>query len=359
MKILLVVPSLRKTGLTEVVKSLVESIDREQVDFTLVALTKSNDTLNESIFKKLCDVEIINYQYLGIPSIIKFLKIVNYTKPAIIHFHGFKADLYSIFINKNKIKLMSTSHNIGNEDFIYNYGHFCGYLMNKVQIFIFKRMNEVCGVSQYVTNNLINQGVVKARKVLNGVKMNKLNNNFVINQPIVRPVGIYVGNIDNRKNVLNVLDGFSKQNEKKQGTLLILGDGPEYRDLKRKFESERIFFLGRVNNVDDFLNISNYFISASKSEGLPMASIEAMGNGLDLILSDIQQHKELRISNSQKIYFFANSVKNDIQITLANYLSEFQAKSVKENENSKIFSEYFTSTVMASKYTEVYNNLKN
>jgi glycosyltransferase involved in cell wall biosynthesis len=55
----------------------------------------------------------------------------------------------------------------------------------------------------------------------------------------------------------------------------------------------RIRFLGRVSNVQEYLQASDYFVSASLAEGLPNAVLEALACGLPCLLSDIAEHQEI------------------------------------------------------------------
>ena len=56
----------------------------------------------------------------------------------------------------------------------------------------------------------------------------------------------------------------------KKYILLISGDGPERDKLERLTDgSVRIIFIGNIKGISKIYQISDYFISASFSEGLP------------------------------------------------------------------------------------------
>ena len=75
--------------------------------------------------------------------------------------------------------------------------------------------------------------------------------------------------------------------------LIFIGSGNMEDELKRNFQESRIEFKGIVPDVKDYLVASDYFISASYSEGLPNSVLEALAAGLPLILSDIPSHSEI------------------------------------------------------------------
>lgn len=96
-----------------------------------------------------------------------------------------------------------------------------------------------------------------------------------------------------RKNASYLINAIKKYQEKI--FLLLIGDGKELEDLKKLAGNDsRIKFIGRVPSPIKYLRISDYFVSASLSEGLPLAVMEGMGCGLPAILSNIDSHFEMK-----------------------------------------------------------------
>ena len=56
--------------------------------------------------------------------------------------------------------------------------------------------------------------------------------------------------------------------------------------------SERIFFIGASTQVEEWLRMSDLYLSASASEGLPLAPLEALALGVRCFLSDIPGHAD-------------------------------------------------------------------
>lgn len=84
----------------------------------------------------------------------------------------------------------------------------------------------------------------------------------------------------------NMLDSKIKSEYK----LLIVGDGPDKEKIKDKIDnlglSENILLLGSKENVDKYYQNASLFVLSTKSEGLGMVLIEAMGNGCPVIATD-------------------------------------------------------------------------
>lgn len=75
-----------------------------------------------------------------------------------------------------------------------------------------------------------------------------------------------------------------------------IGDKQYAQELQRcaskAARSERIFFLGASSEVEDWLRLGDIYISASASEGLPLAPLEALALGIRAFLSDIAGHSD-------------------------------------------------------------------
>lgn len=81
-----------------------------------------------------------------------------------------------------------------------------------------------------------------------------------------------------------------------------------------------MFFLGEINNFNDYLNY-DIFILSSDSEGLPMSALEAASAGLPIILSNVGGCNELIITenNNSNGFTFNNTVQDLEKNKLATY----------------------------------------
>lgn len=89
----------------------------------------------------------------------------------------------------------------------------------------------------------------------------------------------YIGRIIPEKGVINLLDAFTSLEKKyKNIKLLIAGDGPILKDLKEKYESKNIQFLGKIS-YEEVMKLSDkldVFVHPSMyPEGLPTSILEA------------------------------------------------------------------------------------
>lgn len=80
---------------------------------------------------------------------------------------------------------------------------------------------------------------------------------------------------------------------------LIVGDGPERGYLESLAKSTpQVKFLGAVVRPWEFIREGDIYLSASEYEGSPLALLEAMSLGVQVLVSDIPAHRALLNSNS-------------------------------------------------------------
>jgi glycosyltransferase involved in cell wall biosynthesis len=177
------------------------------------------------------------------------------------------------------------------------------------------------------------------------------------NIPVSATVFISVGTLIPRKNPLAVIKGFQAA-DVEDSILLMLSDGllwQEYESLAPN--DNQIMIEGWVDNVCDYLGASDYFVSASSSEGLPNAVMEALASGLPVLLSDIQPHQEILQLNSNVGELFdlggVNTLQNKIQ-----YLSDKEYNSPLSEAREMIIQKLGADT-MSTKYQHLYSNVRN
>lgn len=101
---------------------------------------------------------------------------------------------------------------------------------------------------------------------------------------------VSVGEVNENKNHEVIIRALSLLNNNNI-VYLICGNGSKLEKLQRLVNDLRlqnnVLFLGYREDIIDILKISDVFVFPSKREGLGMAAIEAMGNGLPLLCSNV------------------------------------------------------------------------
>lgn len=104
----------------------------------------------------------------------------------------------------------------------------------------------------------------------------------------IKSRSISVSTVNDRKNLNHLIEiALLRKKQKKRFNHIHLGDGPlldHYRAVLIELGlSDSICFLGRVDNVYDYLKASNLFLHFSSYEGTPNAILEALSLGLYVV----------------------------------------------------------------------------
>lgn len=100
---------------------------------------------------------------------------------------------------------------------------------------------------------------------------------------------VAVGRLTRQKNYGLLLRAFARV-ARADDRLVIVGDGPERRRLKRKAArlgvSELVDFTGHISSVTDLLKTADVFVTSSNYEGLPGAVVEALAAGKPIVATE-------------------------------------------------------------------------
>ena len=128
--------------------------------------------------------------------------------------------------------------------------------------------------------------------------------------------------------------------------LIIIGDGPMKDELDNKIKEysleDNIVLLGNRSDVNRILNAADMFIMPSLFEGLPLAIIEAQGNGLHVLASNtISRECDITglvnfFSLDDSIETWTNAVLNGINYKHEN-TKEIIINKHYDTESNKIF----------------------
>lgn len=130
----------------------------------------------------------------------------------------------------------------------------------------------------------------------------------------------YVAEISKRKNQINLVKELNKINlEKEKIKVLLIGD-TIIPDFQNKINNSNIIYINFVENIGDYLKISDVVISASIQEGLPLCLLEAMFFNKYIIALKIRGNVDLI------------TTKNGL---LVNNVRELVNEIIKYNRNNK------------------------
>ena len=367
MKIVYLMTSCKKSGPIQVVLNIIKNLSQEEFEVILITMypEKTDSVLDAFMpfirahyFVPTGKLDIL----LGKDVLLREkLKEIN---PDIIHSTGVFPD-YAVSRIK-QYKQMITLHNYMYEDYLAKFGTIKGLILAYLQMRAVKKADKVVACSESLSKIYKEHLNLEFEYIRNGVDVDRYKKatleekqdlRLMLNMPVNSYIYIYTGQFIVRKNVGFLLENFAKIfGDVPDVYLILLGDGPELDGLKLKYKGyENIDFRGSVSNVNQYLNASDVYVSTSKSEGMPNGVLEAMATGLPVILSDIEQHKEIFFVDSEVGLLYVQGDANDLCKKLQYMYSE---KKLDGEKAYKVAHCEFNADIMSRKYQTCYKNIR-
>lgn len=361
-KLLYTINYLTNGGPTRVLQNIIYGIPIDKYDVYVLTIIDKN---NYEIVKELKNIGIsvieINLNRGNINIILNKNRIIDEIKkidPDIIHVHGIEM---SYVVSRKQVKSikLTTIHNCMYEDYKYSYGKVFGKIVELLHISWLKKFNEniCCSETSY---NYLSKKINNVSYIRNGVVVHHNNKN--VKSQVRKELGlknsdivyVYGGVVNSRKRVLELVKMFCKTNNENE-YLLIVGDGPLLDECKKN-ANDKVKFVGFKNNIIDYFDASDIYVSYSSAEGFSISLIEAFSSGLLCLISDIPSHKEcFNIDKNYYIgeFFDKSSFDEKKKKVLKNLNSKNSARI------RKFQKEYLSSESMSKKYCDKYDRWLN
>lgn len=364
-KILYVVNSLIKTGPTNQLFNIISNIDWQNFEITVVTLTKETPDQRNKDFRDVgARVVPLGAGKLSFwKTLRKLKKVFDLVEPQIVHSQGIRSDIFVSVLNR-PVQKITTIRCFPQKDYVFAYGKIVGRVLVAVQLFCLRKFDHVVAVSCSVKNNLIKIGNFKnIITIKNGVAVERYRDKHKVDSfafrsllgiPQDAQVFVTVGPLIERKNPIFLIENWlSNHGNGAAGVLLVIGDGPLMAICKQKsVDSTNIIFTGNVDNVENYLQISDFYISVSLGEGMPNAVLEALAADLPVLLSDIEPHREIEAMLPKLVMTFPKTSAPGFLKCLRSLGS---AKRDTSNIDSyKVFKKIFSDVVMSENYQRLY-----
>lgn len=303
----------------------------------------------------------------NLKSIVRLIKVIKKIHPDIVHVHTPVAAVLGRIAAKiaRVPKIIYTAHG-----FYFHDG------MSKKNYTIFFYIEKIIG--KYFTDYIftqskedfdiaVNNNFLKKKKrnnyyhISNGIDLENQFNLLKINSSSLCTlkdnlniqendiVVTFIGRLVEEKGLIDFLESFQKIKSKNIKYIVIGGLHESERDLSTinkldKYQNNKdIIFTGKVNNVNEYLSISDIFCLPSYREGMPRSIIEAMAMKNAIIATNIRGSREevedgvtgflIPVKSSQFIANKIDQLASNKQ--LLNTFKENGYKKAKENYNEK------------------------
>lgn len=360
MKILYVVTGLTTGGAEKIVVELANQIANLGHDVCILVL-KEGIEIHPNV-----NVEI---KIIGIKSFFDFLLsfkksqyIINTICPDIIHSHMFHANIYARLMRFLCVypRLICSLHN--------------NHEVSKIRNYIYKFTNFLSdlntNVSQEAVNAYLNRRIFKKGELIpiyNGIDLDGFSINyecremyrdkFNINQ---KKVFLAVGRLTIQKDYLNLLEAFKiLLNSHNDIILFIIGEGEQRHNIEKYILDNHlenyIKLLGLRTDISNLMNMADFYVLSSFSEGLPTVLIEAICCEKPVISTDCGGASEILYNHDFLVEKGSPQKLAEKMNLILSYESPDLINLSKSNKQYVV--NKFSNKIMSSTWLEIYGSI--
>jgi glycosyltransferase involved in cell wall biosynthesis len=366
-KICFVVSSLANEGPVNVMYNIVKYMDSSIYSIKIVTLIPEKENSRFNDFENLGLVIIPVHEKTTSQSffkrIVAFRKVIKEINPNIVHSHCPRSLIYINFLPK-KFKTAYTAHIFPGVQQLALYGKVKGKMIIKLTNFLMKKVDMPIACSESVSLEFYNAFKWKIKAINNGCSLDiwkvnsfeksEIRTSLKLDQNL--EYFLFIGRFSKEKNPIFLIEQFESLTNSNQ-CLLMLGEGPLFTEINTK-KYKNVKLIGFKSEILPYLIASDYYVSASNTEGLANTLLESMAVGLPLLLSDIPSHNSVLSNSKFKLGFlFDNASKNDFKSKM-NLLLEMDRENISNNVQ-KEYAEKYTALTMSNNYSDVYKSMLN
>ena len=359
-KLCYIVSSLANEGPVNVMYNIIKYIDFEKYEVFVITLREEKE---ESIIKKFEILPIsiimlkIKSRIVNLPKIFFVLKqSLKEIQPLIIHTHCPRSLFLAVFL-PSYYKKLHTIHNFPGIVDKAIYGFLKGTIVSSLMIWALKKIDKPIACARNIKDLLFKEHGIVVQAIKNGVdfqvykkdEKQKKKMRLKLGLSLSKKYFVFLGRFSYEKNPEFIVKAFSAL-ERSDIELIMLGVGP-LLDILKENNYNNIIYTGFKNNVREYLIASDYFVSSSRTEGMPNSVLEAMSVGLPLLLSDIPAHREIiNDKNSNFGFLFDINRSSDFNLQLEKLLS------LPIDSTAALLKNYFVENYTAEKMSLLYQN---
>lgn len=346
MKIAFILPSLANKGPILVIQDLVGE------------LVKHGHECHVYYFDNLVQLDMA-----CATSQISFFKKINFNAYDVVHTNMFRPDVYCA-LNRSRFgkntKLIVTVHTDINRDLKAGYGLLKSMIGPPIWRWAWRKMDKIVVLSQFAKSMLAADGLVNKTVVINNGR------DIIPGFPEIPAADRkIIDDLKSKYTLLGSVAGFDKRKGLEQVVellklkpdyaFMIVGDGSERENLERMAVqnklTDRFKVLGARPQGFRYSGEFDLYMMPSRSEGLPLALLEAVALKTAVICSAIPVFREF-FSDNEVTFFTLDdiaSLKTGCETALEN------GETLRENAYKRYKRDY-TVQVMANNYIKEYTN---
>jgi glycosyltransferase involved in cell wall biosynthesis len=318
-------------------------------------------TVDQAILRQRSSAAVHDLRYDGkinIGAILRLCRLVHSLQIDILHCHGYKADIVGFLAAKlTARRTIATCHNWTNST---------SSLRKNAQIDlkILQHFDSVVAVSDPVRFTLLSLGMSPAKicRIDNGIDVNSFYEDEANHPDLMkRPVIGVISRLSAEKGI-DVLIRALPQIVKRFPSLTcrVVGCGPDRTALVELVEqlglSDCIRFEGFTSDVKKFLSECTLLVQPSRTEGMPLAVLEAMASRRPIVASAVGSVPQILLNGEAGVLVTPEDPDELAQGVLA-VLSNGEYRSRITNSAYLHIQKHFDVLTMAKQYLKAYTDL--
>lgn len=212
----------------------------------------------------------------------------------------------------SKIKIVVTVHDVGFKRSPELYKRIQVWYHDLTMKRIKQRADIIITISEFSKQEIIDLYQVDAKKIkiaylgfdVNNFfiqETNELNLNILNKYKIVKPYLLYVGRLEKKKNIANIITAFASVKELQSDLQLVLAgsSGHQFEEIKKIIENNKlkseVIITGYIEQKDlpIIYNHAEIFLFPTLYEGFGLPILESMASGVPVITSNFAPHTEV------------------------------------------------------------------
>lgn len=360
--VLYTISTLQRSGPALVLYGLVKNLDRSHIRPVVLTLSAEKENSLKPEFEKL-GVELLCLNTRGWKTFAsgarKYRQLVQQVRPDIIHANGFRDIVLAAYAAPKTYFKCATIHCDWEVDYRLKYGRLIGMISSWLQRGAVEKIAVRIACSEMLAG-LLNQKypALHFDYVNNGVDTDKFYPSAdkaalrrKLGLPADKKIVIWAGSFIPRKNPLIMAEAVAQLQDEKLYFVFCGARGELLTPCKEQLKAcANVLFTGYITNIEEYYQAADIYVSTSKSEGLPLAVLEAQFCGLVPLLSDIGQHRYILPQDRLADCLYSN--------TVADLVAKLRARSTEDNaallETCAAYVTRFSAAEMSHNYRKLY-----
>ena len=174
---------------------------------------------------------------------------------------------------------------------------------------------------------------------------------------------LFAGNISYIKGIKDLMEAIRNIKPKKNVTLVLCGEDGGYGSNLKKSLAEinglnnlKVFYMGKVDNLDEYYRAADIFVLPSYIEGLPNVLLEAAMSGLPLVASEVGGSKDIIEEGCCGILFPPGNIEL-LKQALEQLIEDQKLRSKLGNKARHFAFENYRLSSIAEQYIQLYRTL--